>query len=595
MANPIINISSLDFDGIKNSLKQYLNTKPEFTGYDFDGSAINLLLDILAYNTMFYGFYTNMIANETFLDTAKIESNVLRFANILGINVSDKKCAKATIEVKSANNVRGDVFIYPYLTPFETFDRNGNRIKFYTIGHNKTKITGFKDFYTFTVYQANTAVNRLPVSIDFYKQTALLDKALDPDTLIVKDRAGFAWSRYDGTNSTVKSNYVYFLEKNPDGFKISFGRQNGNDFSTQAGRITTEGVYVSYLISSGSIGNNLSPTLAPTGTSVKVVTPSSGGTDNINLDNVKAIAPKVFAANNRVVTKDDYYGVLLSSSVLPTNITKQSQINIWGGDTSTPPLYGKTYFSFANTGLTSGTASVIKCVDLLKGKAILGTVPTYVKAQPIYAYLNLNVEWYSDVNPNQSIFAQEINYVNTIESEIESYYNSTPTFNNNITTTTTKNIPTGKDYIKSFTTTSAYLVLGVCGSDGQKLINFKNELKTGDPFAYGSALTTTGFTYNSKTIYLADKPTVFDSFGYSTEGVLVGVTADLTLFNNLNNLGYINYKEGYALIFENILSNNSSIDVTAYVNDPDNIIIKDEYLVTVDANVAQTITDTTKS
>jgi hypothetical protein len=141
--------------------------------------------------------------------------------------------------------------------------------------------------------------------------------------------------------------------------------------------------------------------------------------------------------------------------------------------------------------------------------------------------------------------------------------------------------------IKSININSLYFVLGLSGSDGQKLINFKNELLPGSTLAYGNTLKTTGLTYNSQTIYLADSPTLFDTSGNATQGVLVGVTADFSLYNSLNNLGYISYTDGYAVIKENVLSNGASVNVTGYPRYPDSTIIKDEFMLTTsfDANI----------
>jgi hypothetical protein len=178
--------------------------------------------------------------------------------------------------------------------------------------------------------------------------------------------------------------------------------------------------------------------------------------------------------------------------------------------------------------------------------------------------------------------------VSGITGIIQNYYNSTSKFNNNIRVADMKTVADANySNIKSININSLYFVLGLSGSDGQKLINFKNELLPGSTLAYGNTLKTTGLTYNSQTIYLADSPTLFDTSGNATQGVLVGVTADFSLYNSLNNLGYISYTDGYAVIKENVLSNGASVNVTGYPRYRDSTTIKDEFVLTTsfDANI----------
>ena len=94
-------INSLDFDGVKTSIINYIKTKPEFLDYDFEGSALNSLIDVLAYNTLYYGFYSNMISSESFLDTAKLESSIVSLCKPLGILVPGKSSSRATLTVKN--------------------------------------------------------------------------------------------------------------------------------------------------------------------------------------------------------------------------------------------------------------------------------------------------------------------------------------------------------------------------------------------------------------------------------------------------------------------------------------------------------------
>lgn len=573
MANPKINISSLDFDGIKASLKAYLNTKAQdagspLFGYDFNGSVMNILLDVLAYNTMFYGYYSNMIANETFLDTAQIENNVIRLTNVLGVLVPNKSCAKSTIVASSSTPIS----IVAHSTVFTGNDLSGATYKFYSIS-NATISTNT----SFDVYEASSVAKDLQITVDITKQTSFLGVNIDPRTVKIQVN-GVEWTQYDGTFTPNSNSIVFYIERTTDGFQVVFGKKNSTDYASSYGKQIDDNdvVLVSYLIPSGSAANNIS-SIRSSLVTINSSTTTSGGSDSPNLDSVKFSAPKIFAGNERAVTADDYYGLLLSSSLLPASITERSQVNVWGGDDATPPAYGRLFISFANTGLTANSTEVKTAISFLKSKAIVGTLPEYVQPQPITGYINL------DVVKNSSASLDGFNSV------IENYYNSIPKFNNNIRVADIKTVANQSfSNIKNINLSSLYFVLGVCGSDGQKLINFKNELLPGSTFTYGNSIKTTGFTYSAQTVYLADTPTVFDSSGIATEGKLAAVDVNLSPLGGIGYLGYTNYVEGYAVINENVLGVTASINATGYPRYTDTTVIKDEFILT--ASVSSTIT-----
>jgi len=573
MANPKINISSLDFDGIKTSLKAYLNSKAQipgspFFGYDFNGSVMNILLDVLSYNTLFYGYYTNMIANETFLDTAQIENNIIRLTNVLGVLVPSKTCAKSTI-VASSINSSIPTSIVGYSTVFSGSDLSGATYKFYSIS-NVTVSSNT----SFDVYEANSVANKIQITVDTINQTAFLGTNIDPRTVSVYVN-GVSWSQYDGSFTPNTNSTIFYIERTTNGFQVVFGKKNSTDYASSYGKqiTTNDTVLVSYLIPTGSAANNIS-SIGSSLVTINSTTTSSGGSDTPNLDSVKFSAPKIFAGNERAVTADDYYGLLLSSSLLPASITQQSQINVWGGDDATPTAYGRLFISFADTGLTAGSTEVKNAISFLKSKSIVGILPEYTQPQPITAYINLDVVKNTSAN------------LDGFNSVIENYYNSPQIFNNDIRTADIKSVANANfSNIKNINLNSLYFVLGVSGSDSQKLIHFKNELVPGSTFSYGASIKTSGLTYSNLFIYLADTPTVFDSSGIATEGKLVAVDSNLSPTGGLiGYLGYTNYTQGYAVINENVLGVTASINVTGYPRYTDSTIIKDEFLLTTSVN-----------
>jgi hypothetical protein len=508
-----------------------------------------------------------MIANETFLDTAQIENNIIRLTNVLGILVPSKTCAKSTI-VASSINSSIPTSIVGYSTVFSGSDLSGATYKFYSIS-NVTVSSNT----SFDVYEANSVANKIQITVDTINQTAFLGTNIDPRTVSVYVN-GVSWSQYDGSFTPNTNSTIFYIERTTNGFQVVFGKKNSTDYASSYGKQVTanDTVLVSYLIPTGSAANNIS-SIGSSLVTINSTTTSSGGSDSPNLDSVRFSAPKIFAANERAVTADDYYGLLLSSSLLPASITERSQVNVWGGDDATPTAYGRLFISFANTGLTAGSTEVKTAISFLKAKAIVGTLPEYVQPQPITAYIGLDVVKTTSGN------------LDGFNSVIQNYYNSPQRFNNNIRVADIKTVANANFFnIKNINLNSLYFVLGVSGSGGQKLVHFKNELIPGSTFSYGTSIKTTGLTYSNTKIYLADTPTVFNSLGIATEGKLVAVDSNLSLTGNFGYLGYTNYSQGYAVINENVLGATASINVTGYPRYPDSTLIKDEFVLTTSVN-----------
>ena len=279
MANPKINISSLTFDDIKTSLKGYLNNptlNPQFVGYDFDGSALNTLLDIFSYNTLFYSFYSNMIANETFLSTASLESSIVSLVKPLGYLVPGKTSAKIELNASPAS---GSVVVVPYSTVFTGFSPSGNSYLFYSI--EQVSVASATDL---TVYEAKSVVNDIEASVDITEQKVFLGNTnIDINTLTLKVN-GVTWTKYNTFQSNPGSGgTVYFLDRTSSGFYVIFGKKNINDYQSTFGKTisATDVVTVSYLIPSGIGANNIS-SVTNTNLVINSVIASNGGTNIVS-------------------------------------------------------------------------------------------------------------------------------------------------------------------------------------------------------------------------------------------------------------------------------------------------------------------------
>lgn len=560
MANPKINISSLDFDGIKTSLKGYLSTRSDLNGYDFEGSGINLLLDILAYNTLYYGFYSNMIANETFLDTAQIENNIVSLVKPLGYLVSGKSSSKTQVTLTSA---AATGTLIPYSSYFIGTSTSGTAYRFYPVADENISLQNGEQTQI-TLYEGKSVVNDLQVTVDIAEQKAFLGTIdVDLDTVRVKvitDGVETVWTKFNNiAPAETTDSTVYFIDRTSSGFYLVFGRRTLNDYQAYFGKDIGQNdiVKVSYIVPSGSKANNIA---SFTNATINVIssTRSDGGKDSVDLDLVKFFAPKLFAANDRAVTKDDYYGLLLNSNLLPENITTKEQLNVWGGEEASPPSYGRVFVSFADTTLTATNHRVKRCLAFVKNKSVVSVLPEYV--QPQVMNVNLNITAYGSNSSQRA----------GIKSLLESTFNSPKIFNKSVTRSEIKSLITDQyPTIQRVDISSANMQLVVVGSGSEKIINFRNEIDTTE-----ASITSTNFSYGGKT----------DASLYNKTGSTDLITKNY-LFG-LGTIGEINYTSGIISVNSGVISQNTQITVTAKPKYPDNIVINNEFLVNLTVTVS---------
>lgn len=413
MANNI-QISDLTFDGIRSSLVNYLKQQDTFTDYNFEGSGIRTLLDLLAYNTFYYAYYANMMANEMFLDTAKLENSMISLTKPLGYVVSSYTSAKATVRLNNVNSTISS------LSPFSVFrgtDISGRPYFFYNTrsiptGVNASSPGTYRTDY-FDVYEGKAATVRQLVSVDLTTQSFSLPGIdIDPRTILVEvgDVNGnnlVAWDSYLLNPDSVvgPDTEVFFVERTKTGYNVNFGRYTSNDIgnlSTGKQISSQNTVYVSYLVSSGSGGNgvanitfvsdarNQQITTATTETEISII--ARGGVSTPDLDEIRFFAPKSFARQNRLVTKNDYYAILnelgYGAGGLPEFTYK-----IFGGEEATPPAYGRVFVSII--GLSDSTSftqanQINEVLSVLKSKSVVSILPEYLPPIEMGVILEIN-------------------------------------------------------------------------------------------------------------------------------------------------------------------------------------------------------------
>jgi hypothetical protein len=551
MANPQLNIGNLDFDDIKQSLKSYLSTQDTFKDYDFEGSALSTLLDVLSYNTMYYAFYSNMIANEMFLDTAQKLSSVISLAKPLGYVVPGARSATARFQVVAG----GELIPISKYSLFVGKDETGRSFNFYTIEDHTTDNSGFAEFQ---IYEGSKLFRNVEVTLDEDKTKAFIGRTdIDIRSLTV-EVDGEEWLLSSNTNELITSeSKVYFLDRTDAGFYIVFGGNYSDDINTGAGQPIPENsiVRVSYLTSSGEIGNGVGnfTTSVITGDNIlfRTVFPSSGGALEPNLDAVKFFAPKWFSAQERVVTKNDALALLSREFISEESPDANLRISVWGGEENDPPYYGRLFVSLLNEDPngeeTPNGADIVNALQVLKDKCVVTVLPEYIG--PIQVDMTFRMNGTS----NRSVTNKSLSQLQSeVQSALYDYFGTVRKFNLAVKQSELQSIAESVDPSLTFDSSEITdtVTKEFTASLGKRYFYLKNPIKRSvSSIPTRSIQTTPTSGYNGiNNLQLVDFPQSTDSSGWaplylvtkSSNNVYTYVTENGT---NVN-AGRVNYNRG---------------------------------------------------
>jgi hypothetical protein len=410
MANSL-RVTELDFDTIKQNLKNYLKAQSEFTDYDFEGSGLSVLIDILAYNTHYNAFYANMALNELFLDTAVKRESVVSLAKLLNYTPRSIRAASAKLNL-TVNSVIGSpssLAINRY-TPF-TSTIGGTTYTFYNIEPQTiVPVGGIYSFDNLDVFEGTYVANKFTVGSTPGPNEKFEIPNVNVDTTTIRVTV------QDTSTSTISTTYtlfagditqvtenstIYYLDQNVRGlYEIYFG-----DGVLGSKLVTGNQVTIEYLVTSGpnaNISDKITQTFALSGavfdgttsySDVTVVTAvkSTDGQTAETIDEIRFSAPKAATAQNRLVSKYDY------ESFLTKNYNYVDAVSVWGGEDNDPPQYGKVYISIVpkpSQFLTTTRKNAI--VTAINEKRSLAITPTFVDPDIFY----LNVSSVVKYNPN---------------------------------------------------------------------------------------------------------------------------------------------------------------------------------------------------
>lgn len=352
MANSSLNLSSLDFDTLKENFKQFLKTQSVFKDYDFEGSNINVLLDVMAYNSYLNSFYLNMVASEMFLDTAQKYDSVISHAKELNYVPRSYRSSVANVNVTFTAPTLSSLTI-PKETKFVGVNSNGN----YVFTTNEAKILTSSNA-TFTIndlqlYEGDYYQDSYVVNYDIEEQQFIINnKNVDTNSVTVNviennGASNTAFKKADTLFGLTSASETYFLQATHDGqYEVVFG-----DGLFGRKPLNAATVVIRYRISSGLEADGVSQfslfddlKLVNSGdvsvSSLTVSSNSSGATAQESIESIRFAAPRYFATQQRAVTNDDYASLVL------TNFGGEiSDVVVYGGQEVEPKLYGRVVIS----------------------------------------------------------------------------------------------------------------------------------------------------------------------------------------------------------------------------------------------------------
>lgn len=389
-------LGSLEFTQIKKNLTDYMKNQSVFADYNFEGSAIQSIIDLLAYNTFYYAYYANMINAEAFLDSAQKEDSIISLCKPLGYTVPSRTAAKALVTVAElATNA--DI---PEGTRFTTANSDGINYSFYNLEPISVVDGTTNQFY---IYEANRYVSfdAIP-TFDYESQKiTIADENFDISTIRVTVTESLdnstsieqVWTPVQnvGYTSRVDEN-IYFVERTSTGFAILFGSSNSVGRSIDS---NIKKIIVRYIATSGADGNELTSFRIPSLTSTVVtISASSGGKTSLDLNLIRFLAPKWFAAQERAVTTNDYKALLLQTGYFDSD----RQFNVFGGQDLNPQRYGRV---FVTSNLDPEDERVSEIIDFLKDRSVVTVLPEYITTNALNLYADFSFRMAAGNNTTQ--------------------------------------------------------------------------------------------------------------------------------------------------------------------------------------------------
>ena len=551
MASKKIAVTDLEFDSIKSNLKTYLKSQTTFQDYDFEGSGMDVLMDILAYNTHYMGYYANMVANEMFMDSASLRESVVSHAKHLNVIPNSVTAPTAYLDM--------------------TFTPSGSPVSITIAKDTKFTTSISAVSYTFTTTKATTIIpasgvysvsdlsikegkilnKKYTVDLADTNQRFIIPNAnVDTSTIIINvqnsdsDSTTVTWTDGNSLDVTTITSYqkVYFLQEVENGkYELIFG-------DGAVGKQLEDGnvIFIEYLVTGGVTANKAS-TFTAVGSvagltsanyTLTVASASSGGAGAESINSLKNNAPKLYQAQKRATTKDDYKSILLAER------SDIESITVFGGEDASPAVYGKVYIAVKPTGNESysGTTKDVLKDNILKKTNVVTVQPEII--DPIYYYLLVT----TTVNYDPvTLLTNEDTLKSAIDTSISDYFTTDlQKFDQKFRySVLTKKIDNTNSAIRNSKTSIKYqmrIVPVTLATTSTYTMEFNNTITKG-------TVTTTSFTQSDGNTYsLIDDSAGIIKVVRTTAGVVDSPTVYFTIADGSQNQGTIDYDTGKVVL-----------------------------------------------
>ena len=542
-ANTSINLVNLDFTSLKDSLKTYLKTQNIFKDYDFEGSNINVLLDVLSYNTYMNTFYLNMIGNEMFLDSAQLRESVISRAKELNYTPRSFKSARATVTLTIQTTGNTSSITMPKGTTFNS--RIGSNTFTFSTDENKV-ISGANSTFVsdeFVIYEGQYVNDTFTVNnSDASQRFVLSNPTIDTDSLtvtVIEDNGAEILSYLRATSLFDKqaNSQIFFVQgAENDKYEVLFG-------DGVLGRKPKDNsvVVCEYRISKGELPNGafkFTSDGAIQGFSNVVVTTVSAaaqGAIHETIESVKFNAPRYFTTQERAITAEDYRNLLL------LNFPEINAISVYGGEEAVPPVYGKVFIA-VDLKNVDGVPDIRKqqYYNFIKPRASLSIDPVFIDPDFMYVSIDSTVRYNLNTTAlnSESIKELILTAIRDFNGTYLDDFNTTLRYSSLVKTIDA----TDRSILSNDTTIRPIrLVLPETGIEKNYDIDFAQELEnnfadlqTNHPGNYLSTIESTNFVVQNKLVSLED----------DGKGKIRTVTLDGTTHVVVNEVGTVDYKTG---------------------------------------------------
>jgi hypothetical protein len=542
-ANTSINLVNLDFTSLKESLKTYLKTQNTFKDYDFEGSNINVLLDVLSYNTYMNTFYLNMIGNEMFLDSAQLRESVISRAKELNYTPRSFKSARATVtltiqtdgSVASVTMPKGTTFNTRVGSNTFTFSTDENKV---ISGANSTFVSNEIVIYEGQYVNDTFTVNNSDTSQRFILSNPTIDTASLTVTVIEDNGAEIlSYLRATSLFDKQANSQIFFVQgAENDKYEVLFG-------DGVLGRKPKDNsiVVCEYRICKGELPNGAfkftSDGAIQTFSNVAVTTVSAAaqGAIHESIESVKFNAPRYFTTQERAITAEDYRNLLL------LNFPEINAVSVYGGEEAVPPVFGKVFIA-VDLKNVDGVPDIRKqqYYNFIKPRSSLSIDPVFI--DPDF----MNVDIFSTVRYNLNTTALNSESLKELILTAIRGFNGTYLDDFNTTLRYSSLVKTIDATDRSILSNDTIIrpirvVLPDVGVDKSYDIDFAQELENDFadlekiyPSNYISTIESTSFVVQNKLVNLKD----------DGKGNITTITLDGTNNVVVNTVGTVDYKTG---------------------------------------------------